>query len=131
MGLPEVDPSEALPRVHTAISNAKRNMLGVYHKISDKYMQSYLNELAYKFNRRHFADTLTRVFTACVGHDKAKNQHLLMADSHFFLLKRSRINSVSAKKQWKPLSDLGKLPSSGYLSACPSWACSVSGRGHF
>lgn len=72
MSLPGVDPGKALPWVHTAISNAKRNMLGVYHMISDKYMQSYLDEFAYKFNRKYFADMFTRIFTACVAHDKAR-----------------------------------------------------------
>ncbi len=33
-----------LPWVHIAISNAKRNLLGVYHKIKGKYLQLYLDE---------------------------------------------------------------------------------------
>lgn len=40
--------------VHIAISNAKRNFLGVYHKIKGKYLQNYLNEFCYKLNRRYF-----------------------------------------------------------------------------
>lgn len=28
--------------VHTAISNLKRNLLGIYHMVSEKYLQSYL-----------------------------------------------------------------------------------------
>ena len=44
--------------VHIAISNAKRNMLGNYHKIKRKYLQLYLNEFIYKLNRRYFGDKL-------------------------------------------------------------------------
>jgi hypothetical protein len=39
---------ETLKWVHIAISNAKRNLLGIYHKISGKYLQRYLNEFVYK-----------------------------------------------------------------------------------
>lgn len=44
--------------VHIAISNAKRNLLGNYHKIKRKYLQLYLNEFVYKLNRRYFGDKL-------------------------------------------------------------------------
>lgn len=44
--------------VHIAISNAKRNLLGVYHMIKMKYLQSYLNEFCYKLNRRYFGKRL-------------------------------------------------------------------------
>jgi len=44
--------------VHTAISNPKKNLLGIYHVVSEKYLQSYLNEFAYKLNRRYFGDKL-------------------------------------------------------------------------
>lgn len=48
----------SLKWVHIAISNAKRNMLGNYHKIKGKYLQLYLNEFVYKLNRRYFGDKL-------------------------------------------------------------------------
>ena len=44
--------------VHIAISNAKRTLLGVYHKIHGKYLQRYLDEFCYKLNRRYFGDKL-------------------------------------------------------------------------
>ena len=44
--------SKALPWVHIAISNAKRVFLGVYHHLSDLWLQSYLEEFCYKFNNR-------------------------------------------------------------------------------
>ena len=49
---------ETLKWVHITISNAKRNLLGNYHKIKGKYLQLYLNEFVYKLNRRYFEDKL-------------------------------------------------------------------------
>jgi transposase-like protein len=48
----------AFPWIHTMISNAKRNLLGINHMTSKKYLQNYLNEFCYKFNRRYFGDML-------------------------------------------------------------------------
>jgi hypothetical protein len=54
--------------VHIAISNAKRNMLGVYHMIKGKYLQAYLNEFCYKLNRRYFGKRLfDRLVIATIG----------------------------------------------------------------
>lgn len=49
---------ETLKWDHIAISNAKRNLLGNYHKIKRKYLQLYLNEFIYKLNRRCFGEHL-------------------------------------------------------------------------
>jgi len=49
---------ETLKWVHIFISNAKRNLLGNYHKVKGKYLQLYLNEFVYKLNRRYFEDRL-------------------------------------------------------------------------
>lgn len=49
---------ETLRWVHITIGNAKRNLLGNYHKIKGKYLQLYLNEFVYKLNRRYFGDKL-------------------------------------------------------------------------
>jgi len=49
---------ETLRWVHITISNAKRNLLGNYHKIKRKYLQLYLNEFVYKLNRRYFEEKL-------------------------------------------------------------------------
>ncbi len=49
---------ETLKWVHIFISNAKRNLLGNYHKIKGKYLQLYLNEFVYKLNRRYFGEKL-------------------------------------------------------------------------
>ena len=47
-----------LPWVHIAISNAKRLLLDVHHKLKNEYLQYYLNEFCYKFNRRYFGEKL-------------------------------------------------------------------------
>ena len=47
-----------LPWVHIAISNAKRTLLGINHKIKGKYLQLYLDEFCYKLNRRYFGEKL-------------------------------------------------------------------------
>ena len=44
--------------LHIAISNAKRTLLGIHHKIKGKYLQNYLNVFCYKLNRRYFGDKL-------------------------------------------------------------------------
>lgn len=49
---------ETLRWVHITISNAKRNLLGNYHKIKGKYLQLYLDEFVYKLNRRYFKDRI-------------------------------------------------------------------------
>ena len=49
---------ETLKRVHIAISHAKRNFVGTYHKIKAKCLQLYLNEFVYKPNRRYFDEKL-------------------------------------------------------------------------
>lgn len=49
---------ETLKWAHITISNAKRNLLGNYHKIKRKYLQLYLNEFIYKLNRRYFGEKL-------------------------------------------------------------------------
>ena len=49
---------DTLRWVHIFISNAKRNLLGNYHKIKRKNLQLYLNEFVYKLNRRYFGDKI-------------------------------------------------------------------------
>lgn len=47
-----------LPWVHIAISNAKRLFLNIHHNIKPEYLQFYLNEFCYKFNRRYFGEKI-------------------------------------------------------------------------
>lgn len=58
-----------LPWVHIAISNAKRTLLGIYHKIKGKYLQLYLDEFCYKLNRRYFGDRLFDRLTIAVANN--------------------------------------------------------------
>ena len=44
--------SKIFPWVHIAISNVRKKILGLHHSVKDTYMQNYLNEFCYKFNRR-------------------------------------------------------------------------------
>ena len=55
------DNSKILPWVHIAISNAKRLLLDVHHSIGNDYLQSYLDEFCYKFNRRYFDSVFDRI----------------------------------------------------------------------
>jgi transposase-like protein len=58
---------ETLKWVHIAIGNAKRD-LQKFYKTKKKYLQLYLNEFIYKFNRRYFGnkifDRLSRAVVA-------------------------------------------------------------------
>lgn len=50
--------SKVFPWVHIAISNAKKMCLGIHHSINRNFMQNYLDEFCYKFNRRYFGEKL-------------------------------------------------------------------------
>ena len=56
-----VDPKDigkVLPWVHIAISNAKSLFTDLYHGVKKEFLQEYLNEFCYKFNRRYFGEDL-------------------------------------------------------------------------
>ena len=56
-----------LPWVHKFISNAKTWLLGTHHRTTSKYLERYLAEYTYRFNRRHDPDSwFHRALTACV-----------------------------------------------------------------
>jgi len=63
-GMKEVH--KTFPWVHSAIGNAKKIMLGFHHSIGKDYLQSYLDEFCYKFNRRYMPDLFDRVIIACM-----------------------------------------------------------------
>lgn len=60
--------NKILPWVHTAISNAKRLLLDAHHRIDKDFMQNYLNEFCYKFNRRYFDCKFDRLVVASVNY---------------------------------------------------------------
>jgi hypothetical protein len=78
---PKVIPKElignALPWVHIAISNAKRVLLDVFHDIKSEYLQNYLNEFCYKFNRRYFGESqFERLLVASVTYKNEFRYHI-------------------------------------------------------
>jgi transposase-like protein len=70
--IPENEIEKTLPWVHIAISNAKRMLLDIFHDIKAQYLQNYLNEFCYKFNRRYFGEFLfDRLMIAAVSYINA------------------------------------------------------------
>lgn len=57
-GIKGIELERVLPWVHTAISNARKIFVGVHHSIKDLYLQNYLDEFCYKFNRRFLKEKL-------------------------------------------------------------------------
>ena len=50
--------SKLLPWVHTCIGNLKRLLLSMHHQLRGDYLQYYLDEFCYTFNRRYFGDKM-------------------------------------------------------------------------
>jgi len=62
------EPNAALKWVHILASNSKAFLLGTFHGIGRKHLQSYLDEFCYRFNRRRWEDELfDRLVTACAN----------------------------------------------------------------
>ena len=60
---------KVLPWVHIAISNAKSLFTDMYHGIKEEFLQEYLNEFCYKFNRKYFGDRMfDRLVIAAVSY---------------------------------------------------------------
>lgn len=58
-----------LPLVHIVIANLKRFLLGTFHGVSADYLQEYINEFVYRFNRRSWESQLPqRLLEAAVNH---------------------------------------------------------------
>jgi len=67
--IPKERVGEILPWVHIAISNAKRYLINTFHDIKSEFLQNYLDEFCYKFNRRYFGEALfNRLLVACVSY---------------------------------------------------------------
>lgn len=49
---------KVLPWVHIAIANSKSLFIDTYHGMKREFLQEYLNEFCYKFNRRYFGEDL-------------------------------------------------------------------------
>lgn len=60
-----------LPWVHVVIANLKRFILGSFHGTSNKFLQDYLNEFCYRFNRRRWEKQIpNRLLALCASHSK-------------------------------------------------------------
>jgi len=67
--IPKEKVGEMLPWVHIAISNAKRQIINTFHDVKPEFLQRYLDEFCYKFNRRYFGEALfNRLLVACVSY---------------------------------------------------------------
>jgi len=76
--IPRVTPvdkvDEWLPWVHIVISNLKRFLLGTFHGVQGKYLQEYINEFCYRFNRRRWESEIpARLLAACATHLPVKS----------------------------------------------------------
>jgi len=70
--------AEWLPKVHIIIGNLKSFLNGTYHGVTSKYLQEYLDEFCYRFNRRFWEYQLPfRLLNACVSHTPAITWKLL------------------------------------------------------
>ena len=66
---PAAKVDEWLPLVHRVIANVKRFMLGTFHGVSSACLQKYLDEFAFRFNRRRWEPELPfRLLEAAVQH---------------------------------------------------------------
>jgi hypothetical protein len=52
------DLPKVLPWVHICIGNVKRLLLDMHHQLKNEYLQYYLDEFCYKFNRRYFGEKM-------------------------------------------------------------------------
>jgi len=67
--IPKEKVGEVLPWVHIAISNAKRQLINTFHDIKPEFLQNYLDEFCYKFNRRYYGEALfNRLLVASVSY---------------------------------------------------------------
>ncbi len=61
--------SEWLPLVHIMIGNMKKFINGTYHGVSSVYLQEYIDEFCYRFNRRFWEPELPlRLLNECLAH---------------------------------------------------------------
>jgi len=71
--VPAEEISKWLPLVHVVIGNLKKFLNGTFHGVSLKYLQEYLDEFSYRFNRRFWEPELPlRLLNACLSHGPVK-----------------------------------------------------------
>ena len=75
---PPEEASQWLPLVHIMIGNMKTFINGTFHGVSAKYLQEYLDEFCYRFNRRFWEPQLPlRLLNACLAHVPVKMAEFL------------------------------------------------------
>ena len=72
--VPVEESTKWLPLVHVVIGNLKKFLNGTFHGVSMKYLQEYLDEFSYRFNRRFWEPELPlRLLNACLSHVPVKS----------------------------------------------------------
>ena len=66
--VPNAQKSKTLPWVHIIISNAKRMLLDVHHRIDSDFLENYINEYVFKLNRRYADCLFERVLISAVSY---------------------------------------------------------------
>lgn len=58
---------KVLPWVHCTIGNAKKILDRIHHSNGQDYLQNYLKEYCYKYNRRYFVERIfDRLLIVCI-----------------------------------------------------------------
>jgi len=66
---PPEETSSWLPLVHIVIGNMKTFLNGTFHGVTHRYLQEYLDDFCYRFNRRFWESELPhRLLNACLSH---------------------------------------------------------------
>jgi transposase-like protein len=73
--------SEILPWVHTVFGNLKTWLRGTFHGVSGKHLQLYLDEFAYRFDRRWREGEMFGFILARAVHGEPCSYHRLTAES--------------------------------------------------
>ena len=58
MGQTKSDPQQNFQSIHRFIQQLKGWIRGVFHSIKDEYLQGYLDEFCFRFNRHLFRETI-------------------------------------------------------------------------
>lgn len=68
LDMSKFDSGKELPWSSKAITNSKNLIKAIHHSIDAKYLQNYLNEFCYKYNRRFFGEQIfNRLLIAAVS----------------------------------------------------------------
>ena len=72
---------EPFPCVHTLISNAKAWLAGTFHGLGATYLQDYLDEFCFRYNRRKMEHRLFERLVLAVGRSRPPVGYLSHAES--------------------------------------------------